>query len=124
MANKDLVKFIKEARKRGFEDYEIRTPLLKQGWSDKLVEEAFNSIDSEGRDRKGKIGVRIYLDSKVYDVVKKRAKRNLLEVEEQIEDIIRRSAVNVKLKRVENEKIDDLLVSVFSRSRKGRKKRK
>src|SRR3989344_179326 len=51
MANKDIVKFIKEARKRGFENHEIKTPLLKQGWSDKLVEEAFNSIDSEGKDK-------------------------------------------------------------------------
>ena len=51
MANKDIVKFIKGARERGFEDYEIRTPLLKQGWSDKLVGEAFYSIDSEGKDK-------------------------------------------------------------------------
>jgi len=29
--NADLVKFIKEARRREFDDYEIRAPLLKQG---------------------------------------------------------------------------------------------
>ena len=55
----------------------------------------------EETDRKGKIGVRTYLDSKVYDVVKKGAKRRLLEGKEQIEDI-RRSAVNIKINRVEN----------------------
>ena len=121
MANKDLVKFIKEARRRGFEDYEIREPLLKKGWPSGLIEEAFDSVDSVVSSSKGKIVVKIYLDSKVYDVVRRRAKRNLLGIEEQIEDIIRRSAVNLKIKKLENEKIDDLLVSIFSRSKKGRK---
>ena len=121
MANKDLVKFIKEARKRGFEDYEIRAPLLKQGWPSKLIEEAFDSIDSVIKGERGKTSVRIYLNDKVFSIVEKRAKKNLLRVQEQVEDIIRRSAANVKIKKAENEKIDDLLVSIFSRNRKGRK---
>ena len=31
-ANKQLLKFIKQARERGFDDYQIKEPLLKRGW--------------------------------------------------------------------------------------------
>ncbi len=39
--NKGVVEFIREARKRGFDDYEIKEPLLKQGWPIEEVEKSF-----------------------------------------------------------------------------------
>ncbi len=64
--------------------------------------------------------VTIDIDDKVYKVISKRAKKNLMTVREQVEDIVRRSAVNAG-KGIDSEKIDDTLVSVFSRNRKSRK---
>lgn len=60
------------------------------------------------------------MDAKVYSILDKRAKKNLLSLQEQIEDILRRSCVNIKTNRKEP-KIDDLFVSIFSR-RKYQKK--
>ena len=117
MANTDLVRFIKEARRRGFEDYEIRTPLLKQGWPDEEVEKAFDEVDKKQYSG-NKIRLVIRLDKKVYNIIDKRAKKNLLSAEEQVEDIIRRSASITKIKKIDNEKIDDLLVSIFSRKKR------
>src|SRR3989338_2496517 len=116
MANTDLIRFIKEARKRGFEDYEIRSPLSKEGWSSNAVEEAFNYLDS--RIKSGsKMRVVVNLNKKVYAIVDRRARKNLLSVEEQFEDIVRRSAATTKVRKIGNEKIDDLLVSIFSRKK-------
>jgi len=113
MINPGLVKFIKEARRRGFSDPEIRAPLEKQGWADDEIDKAFLSVKS-----KGKIPIHISIDENVYKLIEKRAKRNLLSLEEQIQDIIRRSAVTGKGKLANPEKIDDLLVSIFSRKRR------
>jgi len=55
-------------------------------------------------------------------VLRKRANKNYLTLIEQIEDIIRRSCISSqrasKLKQI---KIDDKLVAIFSRERRGRK---
>ncbi|MBS3071277.1 hypothetical protein J4407_03180 [Candidatus Pacearchaeota archaeon] len=64
--------------------------------------------------------ITIDIDDKVYKVLSRRAKKNLMTVREQAEDIIRRSAANFK-KSSPEDKIDDTLVSVFSRNKKGRK---
>ena len=114
MANKQLVNFIKEARARGFDDYEIRRPLFAQGWLERDVERAFSSLKEPIR-FKNKVSV--YLDDPILKVIEKRAKKNLLSVSEQIEDIVRRSAVNQKKTRVD-EKLDDMLVSLFSRRKR------
>ncbi len=67
----------------------------------------------------------IHIDEDVMKILKKRAKRNLLTVREQIEDILRKSAVRTKLgKSYKKLKIDDRLVHVFSREIRGRKKKK
>ena len=110
MANQDLIRFIREARKRGFSDSEIREPLEKQGWSDREIDNAFKAVKLRGR-----VTVHINIDEEVYKVIQKRAKHNLMSNQEQIEDIIRRSAVTTKGKVLHPEKIDDLLVSIFSR---------
>ena len=114
-ANLELVKFIKEARARGFEDYEIRQPLLKEGWSYHDVERAFSSL-KEPIKMKNKLTV--YVDDSVLRIIEKRAKRNMLSVGEQIEDIVRRSAINTRKTKIPDDKVDDKLVSLFSRKRR------
>ncbi len=115
MANKALVKFIKEARKRGFDDYEIREPLLKRGWPLEEIEDAFSSLKPIV---KYKNKLNIYLDNDVLRVLERRAKRNLFRLDEQINDILRRSAVKARRTKAEVEKLDDMLVGLFSRRRK------
>ncbi len=120
--NKELIKFIKEARKRGFDDYEIREPLLKQGWPLDEIEAAFFSIRPNKRAHTSfKNKVTIYLNNDLLKMIEKRAKKNLLTLPEQIEDILRRSTLNIKKNKIPKENIDDLLVSIFSRQKKGKR---
>src|SRR3989344_6739191 len=112
-SNPELIKFIVEAKRRGFSSNEIVQPLLKRGWPEKQVNEAFKeAVKSFSKEK-----ISIYLDSEVLKIIKKRAKKNLLSVEEQIEDIVRRSCVNARKKKQTSENIDDLLLSIFSRRR-------
>ena len=117
-ADKDLLRFVKEAKKRGFSDEEIKNPLLKQGWALEEVEKAFIELKIKSEAR---ISIPISLPQSVLRIIEKRAKKNLLSTEEQIEDIIRRSAVTGKLKTQNYDNIDDLLVSIFSRRQKKKK---
>jgi hypothetical protein len=120
--NPNLVKFIKEARRRGFDDYSIRTPLLKQGWAESEVECAFESLKRKAREHISfKNKVVIYLDNDLLKMIEKRAKKNMLTLPEQIEDTLRRSCISLKKKPLISGKIDDLLVSIFSRQRRGKK---
>ncbi|MBR9704495.1 hypothetical protein GOV12_03730 [Candidatus Pacearchaeota archaeon] len=59
-------------------------------------------------------------------ILKSRGKKNYLSTKEQIEDIIRRSIISYKKSRYKNisGETDDKLVNIFSRSRRGRKKKK
>ena len=116
--NHKLVKFIKEARKRGFDDYEIKEPLLKQGWPIDEIEKAFSMLKPR---YKFKNKICLYIDSDVLKIIEKRAKKNIFTISEQIDDILRRSVINYKGKKGEPEKLDDMLVSIFSRARRGRK---
>ncbi len=117
MANKGVVEFIREARKRGFDDYEIKEPLLKQGWPLEEIEKSFAYLKPKF-EYKNKIS--IFLDSDILKAIEKRAKKNIFTIPEQIEDILRRSCINSKKIASRSEKIDDLLVSIFSRQRKGK----
>lgn len=119
MINKELAEFIKEARGRGFSDLEIKEPLLAKGWNASEVEKALGILGG-GLGYKNKVC--FYMDDEVYGVIKKRAKKNLMTIEEMVEDIVRRSAVSAKGIKREEEKLDDLLVSVFSRKKNGKKK--
>ena len=66
----------------------------------------------------------IDLPEDVLKILKKRADKNLLSTKEQVEDIIRRSAVSYKSNSsISSVEPDDRLVSIFSRQRKGRKKK-
>jgi hypothetical protein len=120
--NPNLIKFIKEARRRGFDDYNIRVPLLKQGWKVEDVECAFASLRKINRAHyQFKNKVTIYLDNDLLKMIDKRAKKNMLTLPEQIEDTLRRSCLNLKKKPTISGKIDDLLVSIFSRQQRKKK---
>ena len=68
--------------------------------------------------------ITIYLDEDVKKILSKRAQGNFLKLHEQIEDILRKSAVRTKQGKGNKKiKIDDRLVGIFSRERKGRKKK-
>jgi len=121
MPDKNLIDFIVEARKRGYSDFQIKEPLLKNGWSVNKIDAAFDSLNPKF---KSKNQICIFLDDEILKLLEKRGKANMLSISEQIEDILRRSCVRKKTETsVSKEKIDDLLVECFSRSRKGRKKK-
>jgi hypothetical protein len=69
--------------------------------------------------------ITINIDEDVKKIISKRAKKNLLSLREQIEDILRRSAVMTKKSSgYKAIKVDDRLVHAFSREKRGRKKKK
>jgi len=69
--------------------------------------------------------ITIDIDEEVHKIISKRAKKNLMTIREQVEDILRKSAVSTKNKTSNtNGKIDDTLVSVFSREKRGNYRRK
>ena len=115
--NTRLVSFIKEARKKGYEDWQIREPLLRKGWAEDEVEEAFESLKSTGHKSK----VCVYLDDEAIKMLEKRAKKNMFTLPEQIEDVLRRSCLSFKKEKLPKENIDDMLVSLFSRRKYGKK---
>jgi hypothetical protein len=118
MADKELVNFIIEARKRGYSDIQIKEALIKNNWQVNKIEEAFNSFNPKF---KSKNQICIFLGNDILKSLEKRGKANMFTISEQIEDILRRSCVRGTQTKISKEKIDDLLVECFSRSRKGRK---
>lgn len=118
MANAALVKFIKEARRRGFDDYEIKEPLLGRGWPLIEVEKAFASIKQPKYKFKNKVC--LFLDSDILKILEKRAKKNMFTMSEQIEDILRRSCLGLKKIKNAEDKLDDMFIRIFSRKSTGR----
>ena len=69
--------------------------------------------------------VTINIDEDISKILTSRAKKNLFTLREQIEDILRKSAVRTKSGQSSGKmKIDDPLIAVFSRETRGRKKKK
>ncbi len=67
----------------------------------------------------------IHIDNDVQRILKRRAKKNLLTLREQIENILRKSAVRTKSgTSYRGLKPDDKLIAVFSREKRGRKRKK
>lgn len=124
MASTELLNFIKEARRRGFDDYQIREPLLKNGWPAEQVDEAFFILREKAKKISNlgtKTKMELYLDNQVLKMLEKRAKKNLFSLNEQIEDILRRSCSTIKKnKSLADEKLDDKFITIFSR-RKNKK---
>ena len=117
MPERKLVNFIKEARRRSFSDLQIRHALLEKGWPVDKIEKAFQSLNPKS---KFKNQVCIFLNDELLEKLEKRAKKNMFTISEQIEDILRRSSLNKKRIPAE-EKLDDKLVSLFSRKKKIKK---
>jgi hypothetical protein len=119
MPNKKLVDFIKESRKRGFGDIDIRKALLNYGWPLAQVESAFSYLIPKYANKNQ---VTLFLSDELMNILEKRAKKNMFTVSEQIEDILRRSTINLtKKKSPYDSKLDDALVSIFSRKKTGKK---
>jgi len=119
MANeKDLLNFITEARKRGFSDLQIKKLLINNNWNEKTVDNAFQSFNPKFKLAKNQLC--IFLSDDVLSELEKRAKKNMMNLQEQIEDILRRSCAR-KTTSASNEKLDDMFISYFSRRNRGRK---
>ena len=133
--NPELLKYIRECQALGYDDWQIREELMKYGWTIEEIGEAFLQIRYEEnqklkkkvRTKTGKVQEKykntltIHLDSEVYKLIEKRAKKNLFTIEEQAEDILRRSTINQKNKKsLEDEKLDDKFIKLFSRKKSGK----
>ena len=68
--------------------------------------------------------ISVFIDDEEKKILESRAKKNLMTLKEQAEDIIRRSCVRTKSKSVPYDPCDDKLVKIFSKSRRGRKSKK
>lgn len=69
--------------------------------------------------------ITISIDEDVKKIISKRADKNLLTLKEQLENIVRQSAVRTKSQpSTPDSKIDDRLVEIFSRSARGKKSAK
>ena len=119
MVRTNLLEFIKEARRRGFDDYQIKEPLLKKGWPGEEVDEAFYILREKAKKISNlgtKTKIELYLDNKVLKMLETRAKKNLFSLNEQVEDILRRSCSTIKKNHnLADEKLDDSFITIFSR---------
>jgi hypothetical protein len=68
--------------------------------------------------------ITITLDENELKILSKRAKKNLLTIKEQAEDIIRRSCVKSSQQNISKTDTDDVLINIFSRDKRGRKRYK
>jgi len=124
-----LLNFINECRKRGFDDYQIKQALTNKGWPESIVDDAFRILHQKSKNKnenkdKYKNKLTVYLDSDVLKNLEKRAKKNMLNLHEQIEDILRRSVLSYKKGYPQAIKVDDKFIEIFSRERRGRKRGK
>jgi hypothetical protein len=119
----ELIKFVKEARKRGYDDSQIKEALLKNDWQLDIINAGF-AIAKINKDSGPKYTVKnqvmIYLDSEVLKALDKRAKKNMFSLNEQIEDILRRSCIMGKKIKQQEDELDDMFVKLFSRKDVGR----
>ena len=134
----ELLSFIKTCKQQGYEDYQIRIPLIEKGWPLDEVQRAFYELKkTEEKKLKKEVkkdnkviyvyknSMTIHLSEDVFKTVSKRAKKNMLTPEEQVEDIVRRSCVNTKNKNAEiKDNVDDIFLKLFSRKNCGRPKKK
>ena len=69
--------------------------------------------------------ITINLDDEEAKLLRRKARRNLLTLKEQIEDIVRKSAVRMKSgKHYRRIKVKDRLVAAFSREMRGRRRKR
>lgn len=67
--------------------------------------------------------ITITIDDETKKVLTTRAKKNFFTLKEQIEDIVRKSAIRTKnCKTIQSINVDDRLISIFARDRKRKTK--
>ncbi len=124
----ELVEFVKECRKLGYDDAQIKRPLTEAGWPMNQIDAAIAKVDKPLKKRTTSIAsiqkiknqVTVYLTDEIILALNKRAKKNMLNLNEQIEDILRRSTINSKKIKSEEDKVDDIFLKLFSRKNCGR----
>ncbi|MCX8159091.1 MAG: hypothetical protein N3D20_02265 [Candidatus Pacearchaeota archaeon] len=119
MVEEKVIEFVRECRRRGFSNEQIKDKLIEGGWSFKEIDEAINFVKKTTQ----KIRLCIGIDEEVAKMLIRRAKRNMMSVEEQAEDILRRSCVSMRKKPLTEEKIvGNHFISIFSRRKYGGEK--
>jgi hypothetical protein len=125
--DKRLIKYIKNARKAGYDDSQLKEILLKNGWAPWIIDEALLTVkiskSSGPKYSSIKNPITVYLDIEVMEAIEKRAKKNMFTLQDQIEDILRRSCVQSKKIKQDEDKLDDMFVRLFSRKNTGRPKK-
>lgn len=111
MTNKILIKFVNEGRKKGFSDLLLREEMIKKKYPETEIKKAF--IETQPKSI-FKNQVSLFLSEDIIKILQKRAEKNMFTLSEQIEDILRRSCIRKKT-IPKHEKIDDTLLSYFSR---------
>jgi len=120
MTNKRLIDFIKEARRRGYGDGDIKSSLINYGWPFTEIESAFKYLEPK---YVNKNQITLFLSDELINALKKRANKNMLTIPEQVEDILRRSTINHSSSTSSSEKLNDSLIALFSRKRTGPKRK-
>jgi hypothetical protein len=67
--------------------------------------------------------ITLNINDKLWKSIQKRATKDLLTPEEEIENIIQRSMVNYTGKSSDTDKVDDPLISIFSRKQSSKSKK-
>ena len=114
----ELQSFIIEARRRGFTDAQIKKPLLDNDWDLEEVDKALASLkitEASGPQYKIKNRIEIYLTEDILKELEKRAEKNMFNLNEQVEDILRRSCLHGKQIKSQEDRVDDLFLKLFSR---------
>jgi len=120
MVDKKVVDFIRESRRRGFGDDAIAQKLSDAGWSINEIDAAFNAV----KNTTPKVRLCANIDEDVAKMLARRAKRNMMSIEEQVEDILRRSCVSMRKKTPGEEKmVGNGFISIFSRRRYSKEKK-
>jgi hypothetical protein len=65
----------------------------------------------------------IDLDDEEVVILNRRGKKNIFDLKEQVEDIVRRSCINAKKSKTPQSRCDDKLVDIFSRDTRGKKRK-
>lgn len=122
--DKRLLKYIKRARKAGYDDSQIKEILLKNEWAPWIIDQAIELVKisraSGPKYTSEKNPVTVYLDVDVLKAIEKRAKKNMFTVQDQVEDILRRSCVRGTKIKQDSDKLDDMFIKLFSRRDTGR----
>lgn len=99
--------FIAECKLRGFDDITIKAALLEKGWPEKEIMQAFHYVNKKLEEKEAKYSkqsfgssITVFLDDELRTLLVKRAKKNMMNLPEQIEDILRRSTLNQKGKKI------------------------